>query len=145
MKLHSLTLLLSSVLVFASCASKGLTSASPLTGVDGEWSVTTIEGSPVAAADGDTPFLGFDTAGGNLYGFTGCNRLTALLNKDKFRAGRLDLSQLGMTQMLCPHDVYEAPLVSALNRVALVELSADSTLCLKSASGKTLITLKKKK
>ena len=44
----------------------------------GEWNVVEIQGEPVRAQS--TPFIGFDTKKGRVYGYSGCNRITGSLD-----------------------------------------------------------------
>lgn len=126
------------MLLLASCATQKSTYA-----IGGEWSVTNIGGRAITPSD-ETPFLGFDLNEGNIYGFTGCNRLTGSMNLKKFAAGKPDFSHMGMTRMLCPDDTYESDFMAALNKVRTSEVNGNEML-LKDANGKTLITLTKKK
>lgn len=105
--------------------------------------MTNIGGRAITPSD-ETPFLGFDLNEGNIYGFTGCNRLTGSMNLKKFAAGKPDFSHMGMTRMLCPNDTYESDFMAALDKVRTSEVNGNEML-LKDAHGKTLITLTKKK
>ena len=95
------------MLLLASCA----TSKSAYT-VAGEWSVTNLNGQNITPSD-ETPFLGFDTSKGHVYGFTGCNRLTGEINLKDFANGKPNFSKMGMTRMLCPDDTYESRFMDA--------------------------------
>lgn len=46
--------------------------------------MTNIGGRAITPSD-ETPFLGFDLNEGNIYGFTGCNRLTGSMNLKSLR------------------------------------------------------------
>lgn len=110
--------------------------------VSGEWSVTNINGKSITPND-ETPFLGFDTSKGRIYGFTGCNRLTGEVNLKNFANGKPNFANLGMTQMLCPDDTYEREFMEALDKVKSLEVK-DNNMLLKNAEGKVIVTLKKK-
>lgn len=125
------------MLLLASCA----TSKSAYT-VAGEWSVTNLNGQSITPSD-ETPFLGFDTSKGHVYGFTGCNRLTGEINLKDFANGKPDFSKMGMTRMLCPDNTYERSFMDALGKVKSSEVKGDEML-LKDANGNVIITLKKK-
>lgn len=125
------------MLLLASCAS----SQSAYT-VGGEWQVTNMNGKNITPSN-ETPFIGFDRANGNLYGFTGCNRLTGTADLKKLANGKVDFKHVGMTQMLCPDDVYESEFMEALNQAVSMEMKGNEML-LKNKQGKTILTLKKK-
>ena len=125
------------MLLLASCAS----SQSAYT-VGGEWQVTNMNGKSITPSD-ETPFIGFDRANGNVYGFTGCNRLTGTANLKKLANGKVDFKQMGMTRMLCPDDVYETEFMEALNQATSMEMKGNEML-LKNKQGKLVLTLKKK-
>ena len=125
------------MLLLASCAS----SQSAYT-VGGEWQVTNMNGKNITPSN-ETPFIGVDRANGNLYGFTGCNRLTGTADLKKLANGKVDFKHVGMTQMLCPDDVYESEFMEALNQAVSMEMKGNEML-LKNKQGKTILTLKKK-
>lgn len=50
---------------------------------------------------------------------------------------------MGMTQMLCPDDVYETEFMEALNQATSMEMKGNEML-LKNKQGKIVLTLKKK-
>ena len=110
--------------------------------VSGEWSVTNINGRSITPSS-ETPFLGFDTSKGNIYGYTGCNRLTGSIDLKRFANGKPDFSHMGMTRMLCPDDTYEREFMDALNKVKTSEVNGN-TMLLKDAEGKVVLTLQKK-
>lgn len=125
------------MMLLSSCASQKSAYS-----IGGEWNVINLNGQSITPSD-ETPFLGFDQAKGNVYGFTGCNRLTGSINLKKLANGKPDFSQMGMTRMLCPDDVYEGPFMDALSKVKTSELK-DGEMLLKDAQGKVIIILKKK-
>lgn len=125
------------VLTLLSCSTSRRVS-----GLSGDWSVTTLAGKTVPAGD-NAPFIGFDAHEGRIYGFTGCNRITGTLDAKSFVKGKADFSRLGMTRRYCNDDPYERPFVDALSRVTTSEVTA-SEILLKDSIGNTLITLQKK-
>lgn len=133
---HSIILFSLFLLSFCSCVS-----SADLSALSGEWRVVRIGGEEVTEEE-NAPFLGFDVKKNLLYGFTGCNRLTCPLNARTFVRGKADFSQMGMTRMLCQNDRYERPLVDALNKATLSEVSA-SDIKLKDAAGQVLLELEK--
>jgi putative lipoprotein len=69
-----------------------------------EWTLTTLNGQPVAPAEGGhAPNLTFDTAQGRFHGSGGCNRIGGgfqLVGDD----GDLDIGQIISTKMACPNE-----------------------------------------
>ena len=110
--------------------------------VGGEWALINLNGKSITPSS-ETPFIGIDLSEGHLYGFTGCNRLTGNINVKAFPAGKPNFSQLGMTRMLCPDDVYESDFMEALNKVKSSEVKNNEML-LKDAKGNVSLTFKKK-
>lgn len=128
--------------IFAALCLCACAASRTVDGMAGEWNVTELNGQGITPGDG-TPFLGFDVKEGTLYGFTGCNRLTGVLDARSFAAGEADFSNLGMTRMICQDDRYEASFIEALGKVKKVEVKG-STMYLNDVNGKTLVVLKKK-
>lgn len=110
--------------------------------IGGEWALTNLNGQSITPTS-ETPFIGIDLSEGRIYGFTGCNRLTGTIDVKKFAAGKPDFSNMGMTRMLCPDDAYERPFMQALDKVKSSEVT-ESEIRLKDASGKVILTFKKK-
>ena len=110
--------------------------------IGGEWALTNLDGKAITPTS-DTPFIGIDLSDGKIYGFTGCNRLTGTIDVKKFAEGKPDFSNMGMTRMLCPDDTYERPFMQALDKVKSSEI-LDKEIRLKDASGKVILTFKKK-
>lgn len=132
-----LYLLPAALLLLASCAA----SKSAYT-INGEWSVTNLNGKSITP-NSETPFLGFDTNKGSIYGYTGCNRLTGSVDIKSFANGKPDFSKMGMTRMMCPDNTYERDFMEALAKVKSSEVK-DGIMQLKDADGKVIVTLKKK-
>lgn len=137
MKLLHLALSAATLALTASCVSNR-----SVYQLNGEWTLTELNGKTVPAAD-NAPFLGFDTNKGLVYGFTGCNRLTGTLHAKDFMKGKAGFGQLGMTRMLCHDDKYEQPFAEALNKVTASEINGKQML-LKDSDGNTLLILNKK-
>lgn len=126
------------VLAIVSCSTSKKSMVS-LDMLNGEWEIVTIDGSQVAAAE-DNPFLGFNVADTLVYGSTGCNQLTGMLNADAETA-TIDFSALGCTRRMCATMESEQQILGALSRVSQFSV-ADSTLKLLDAEKNTVIELK---
>lgn len=109
--------------------------------LEGKWNVTDLEGMKITPSE-RTPYLGFNTAQSQIYGYTGCNRLTGALDAKSFVKGKTNFSRLASTRMLCPDSPYEAPFFKALGRVGKVRID-NHIMCLTDSAGHTLITLTK--
>lgn len=110
--------------------------------ISGEWNVVGLNGQKVVPAD-NTPFLGFDLHEGRIYGFTGCNRLTAPLNSEALAQGKVDFSQMGCTRMLCHDAKYENAFLDALNSAGTLTIEND-TLRMFNQAGEEVLTFLKK-
>ena len=110
--------------------------------LDGEWAATEIRGEKIEPS-AQTPFIGFRVAAGEVYGFTGCNRLTGTADFKQMIEGTADFSKLGMTRMMCVDDVYEQPFMEALNTAKHVKVEADGFV-LQNEQGETVARFKKK-
>lgn len=109
----------------------------------GEWNVVELAGSHIDDATVDSkPFLGFSGSDNSVYGNLSCNTLTG--NYKAYSAtGKIHFGALGSTMMMCADMTVEQKMLNALGKVAHYEV-ADSTLLLKSSSGKALIKLTRK-
>ena len=114
MKLKNILLAGATACGMTACQSTGNLTTEMLGGNDGqEWQVMKIGQKKVTPSD-ETPFLCFKSDG-LLWGFNGCNRLTGSY---KLKAnGKIDLSKVGCTMMLCPEDTYETIFMSELRKV----------------------------
>ena len=87
------------VAALSSCASTK--NAASLSVLGGEWNIIEINGAVVVPAPGQAfPYIGFDTNTGKVYGNAGCNRLMGTFDMQA-KPGRLELSQVGSTRMMC--------------------------------------------
>lgn len=111
--------------------------------LEGKWYAQVIDGQAVPQSESETPFIGFDTKKGSLYGFTGCNRLTGSFSLKDLQAGKADFSALGSTRMLCQDAKWERPFLDALAKTKQLRL-AGNYLFLNDENGKQLVKLSKK-
>lgn len=107
--------------------------------LNGRWNIAQINGKAVAQGE-EVPFLGFDTAQSQLYGYTGCNRITGALDTAQALKGKLKLATLGSTRMLCPDARFETEMLATLGLVRRIELKG-MQLQLCDAGGKVLMVL----
>lgn len=101
--------------VFSCRSAKEVTA---LPAINGEWSIVEINGAAVVPVAGqELPFIGFETSTGKVYGNSGCNRFhgTFDVNADP---GKLDLSALASTRMMCMDMVLENNVMNALKNVS---------------------------
>ena len=110
--------------------------------LDGEWNVIQIRGEGISPAE-NTPFIGFKVAEKQLYGFTGCNRMTGTIDFEKFVAGEPDFSNMGTTRMACADDKYETKFLQALNAAKKVKMGYN-TFSLLDEKGSTLVMFQKR-
>lgn len=127
------------VMALASCATGNSTSKDVQ--LNGEWSVTKIDGKQIDNISGlDAPFLGFRDS--QLYGSTSCNRLTGEVKVDK-KKGTIDFGNTGSTRMMC-HDMQtEQKMLNAMGRAVKFSVSG-KTLTLTDSKGKAVMELDKK-
>ena len=111
--------------------------------LNGEWSITEIKGSPIKVNDNqESPYVGFDTETGRMFGYTGCNRVMASFITDS-KPGELDLGSVGSTRMACPDLTLEHSILSALSDVKKFKKEKDDHILLCDEDNKTLLTLVK--
>lgn len=128
----------------SSCGSSKYVAAT-VADIDGEWNIIEINGSSVVPAPGQAyPYIGFDQTTGRVHGNAGCNRLMGTFDVQA-EPGRIDLSQLGTTRMMCPDMTVEQNVLNALAQVKrYVKLDGENiALCGKSAR-RPILVLKKK-
>lgn len=110
--------------------------------LQGEWDVVQICGEGITPAEG-TPFIGFKVAEKQLYGFTGCNRMTGTADFAKIVAGEPDFGKIGTTRMACADDKYETKFLQALNAAKKVKMGYN-TFSLLDEKGSTLLMFQKR-
>lgn len=116
--------------------------ASSVSALNGEWKITEVNGQSITKADNEA-FMGFDVEKKSMYGSTSCNRIFGQLDADA-KKGTISFGTVGSTRMMCPDMKTEEQVLKAVNEVKAYELKDNSTLTLKSADGKVLMTLQKR-
>ncbi|MCD8310053.1 MAG: META domain-containing protein [Prevotellaceae bacterium] len=128
--------------LMASCASSK--NAAPIASLDGEWNIIEIENTAVVPPkDTKFPYLGFQTADGQLYGTAGCNRLIGRFDTDA-KSGSLDLGNIGLTRMLCADMTLERKVMAALGRVKRYKVLSEDLVALYGSSKKPLVVLRRR-
>ncbi|MDR0658789.1 MAG: META domain-containing protein [Mediterranea sp.] len=103
------------ILTFSSCrsAKEAVTHGA----LNGEWNIVEINGSAVVPDTGkDFPYINFDASAGQVHGNSGCNRMTGSFDRSA-KPGKLDLSAIAVTRMMCLDMTMEQNVLNALKRV----------------------------
>ncbi len=133
------------VALFVVCACQSKKEDTPLSALNGEWNIVKIDGSAIAtSSDREIPYIVFDTATGQLYGFSGCNRMMGSFNKDA-QPGDLQLEPINSTRMACPDMAVEQSVLGALAKVKHFKKELDEKIALCDADKKVIMILEKKK
>lgn len=115
-----------------------------LSSLNGDWNIVEINGTAVVPAQGQQiPFIGFDTATGKVYGYSGCNRIIGSFDVNG-KAGSLDLGALGSTRMACPDMTMEQNVLGALAQVKGYQKMGKENMALCNASNRPVVVLAKK-
>ena len=137
-KMFSSVAVVCAALMMASCGSGKNAVAVDLSG---EWNIVEVNGQQLSG-DSD-PFIGFDMEGKRIYGNAGCNRMMGAFELDSVNAGKIKLTQMGMTRMMCPDMETERVVTEALNKVAGYT-GTEAGVALTDAEGKGLVILQKR-
>lgn len=109
--------------------------------LNGNWQVTSIDGQPV---QGDECNIFFDISELKVHGNTGCNYFNGALYFDPRRANAIDISDMGVTRMMCPDLARETAMLVALEKsTSAIAGDNDDTVLLMDAKGKEVLTLKR--
>lgn len=132
----------SALIALSSCGSTK--NVATLSSINGEWNIIEVNGTVVAPAPGqEFPFIGFDTAGGKVYGNSGCNRLMGAFNVNA-KPGEMNLGALGSTRMACPDMTVEKNVLSALAQVKKYKKVGKENIALCNSSNRPVVILQKK-
>lgn len=128
-------------LCMASCS----TQKNAVAELTGEWNITVVGETVVTVPEGEErPFLGFNSATGDLYGNTGCNSLMGSFSENPEK-GTLTMSNFATTRMACPDMTLEQTIVETLPKVTSFHATAAGDLELTDNDGLPLITLTPRK
>lgn len=124
----------------ASCSTVQKTAS--LDTLNGEWRIVSINGEKVNAADYDTaPFFGFNVAKKQVYGCSGCNRLSGELDANG-STGRLVFGdKIASTRMMCRNMAAERKVLEAMPSVTSFKSGKKNTMLLTDKNGKTVFEL----
>ena len=130
------------VLALSSCRStKDIPS---LSSINGEWNIIEINGISVSPTNVQkAPFIGFETATGNVYGNSGCNRMMGSFDVND-KPGNLDLSKMGSTRMMCPDMTLEQNVLGALTQVKGYKQMGKGHIALCNGAKRPVLILQKK-
>lgn len=112
--------------------------------LNGEWVITTINGSPVKAEE--TPFIGFDMSENRFYGNNSCNSINGEVIADTNK--NMTFDKMISTLRACPDSEPERAIMNALNNTKSVEIKScqipqcEIVFC--NADKQELLSLKKK-
>ena len=107
--------------------------------VEGQWNIVTLNGKTLEAEK--TPYVGFDTEAGKLYGNSGCNYIHGTF--DLSEENIIKLGHVASTMMSCPDMTLEQEALATLEKVSKVE-ATENGLDLCDAEGAKLIGLAKR-
>ncbi len=128
---------------FAMSSCQSAKEAEPLSALSGEWHIVEVNGAPLkVGANQETPFIGFDTETGQMFGYSGCNRMMASFDVNT-KPGKLDLGSVGSTRMACPDLSLEHSILTALADVKAFKKEKDDRIALCSETDKALLLLEK--
>lgn len=109
--------------------------------IEGEWNITEVNGS--AIKEKPYPYIGFDISKNNIYGNSGCNRITG--NFDfKGKKGKIELGQMASTMMACPNMELEQNVLRSLNMVERINSTDKEHLVLCDKNKNPLLQLEKR-
>ena len=112
--------------------------------IEGEWNIIELKGSTVVPGQEQKfPFIGFDTTEGRIYGNAGCNSLIGSFDL-KEKPGKLDLSKVGTTMMMCPDMELEQRVLSVLGDAKQIRPINEQQMGLYDGSSKPLAVLQRK-
>ncbi len=144
MKKPLIALCMAGVLAVMTSCGTARNAASTLGALDGEWKITTIDGQALTQKSGEKEaFIGFSVKDNRLYGCTGCNNLVGGIQADP-KKGTMSFGQTGSTRMMCPDMETENKVLGAMGKIEKYEITAGGKMNLKTADGKTVMTLEKR-
>lgn len=108
--------------------------------LNGNWQIAEINGQPF---DDEEMTVFFDINERKIHGNTGCNYFNGNIFVDPNKANIISLSNMGVTQRMCPNLDLERQLLVALEEISVVVDGLDGTALLTDTAGTTSIKLVK--
>lgn len=110
--------------------------------INGEWTISKVEGAAVEIAD-KTPFLSFNVTENTVHGNGGCNIINGSFSQEEGNPSSLKFGQMISTMMAGPGMETESKVLAAMNKVASFVMNEDGTLSLMDASNNEVLLLVK--
>lgn len=110
--------------------------------INGEWTISKVEGAAVEIAD-KTPFLSFNVTENTVHGNGGCNIINGSFSQKEGNSSSLKFGQMISTMMAGPGMETESKVLAAMNKVASFVMNEDGTLSLMDASNNEVLLLVK--
>lgn len=110
--------------------------------INGEWTISKVEGAAVEIAD-KTPFLSFNVTENTVHGNGGCNIINGSFSQEEGNSSSLKFGQMISTMMAGPGMETESKVLAAMNKVASFVMNEDGTLSLMDASNNEVLLLVK--
>ena len=111
-----------------------------------EWNIDKIDGQALENKGEKTPFIGLDVEKNRVYGNASCNSLTGCFKAEgDAKKGTIDLSQMGMTRMMCPDMSTETKIMEALSKVKKYRFTKSGSLILTDDNDKAVIEMSVRK
>lgn len=136
-------LILSGIVVAAIATSCSSVRTMPVADLSGEWSISKIENKEITVpVDIEQPYLAFDVVNNHMFGSIGCNTVMGAFYASE--DGKIDLSGMGVTRMMCPDMTLEDQILSALSKVTDFGIDDDGNLILLDEYQHKMVTLTKR-
>lgn len=110
--------------------------------INGEWTISKVEGAAVEIAD-KTPFLSFNVTENTVHGNGGCNIINGSFSQEEGNPSSLKFGQMISTMMAGPGMETESKVLAAMNKVASFVMNEDGTLSLMDAGNNEVLLLVK--
>ena len=110
--------------------------------INGEWTISKVEGAAVEIAD-KPPFLSFNVTENTVHGNGGCNIINGSFSQEEGNSSSLKFGQMISTMMAGPGMETESKVLAAMNKVASFVMNEDGTLSLMDASNNEVLLLVK--
>lgn len=138
MKAKLILSIAAATMMITSCS----TQRNSIADLSGKWKIESVNGQKISVAPGqEAPYISLDATNGRIAGYAGCNRLIGSFNPAS-PDGKIDLSGIGSTRMMCADMSTEQSVLQALGESSAFKCKG-STLALLNNSGREVMRLKK--